>query len=198
MLKGKLYIPQGDKIVNDYMRAKRLTREINACTEEEEKKKNALFRQLFGHIGKHFWIMGPFRCDYGSHIFIGDYFAANYDCIIIDVCKVTIGDHVLLGPRVGIYTAAHPIDADVRNRRYEYGQPITIGSNVWIGAHAIINPGVTIGDNVVIGSGSVVTKDIPAGVVAVGNPCRVLRPITEADHQYWETQLEESEVFAKE
>lgn len=194
MLRGKLYIPEGPEIIQDYQRAKKLTREINSCTEEEENKKNALFRQLFGRIGKEFWIQAPFHCDYGCHTFIGDYFVANYDVIMIDVCDITIGDHVLLGPRVGIYTALHPIDAVIRNRRYEAGKPVAIGDSVWIGANAIINPGVTIGDNVVIGAGSVVTKDIPSGVVAAGVPCRKLRDITDEDHTYWKERLEEAEL----
>jgi maltose O-acetyltransferase len=196
MLAGKLYIPEGADIINDYKRAKRLTRLINACTEEEDWKKDDLLRQLFGHIGCDFWIQPPFHCDYGNNIYIGDYFVANYDCIIIDVCDVTIGDHVLLGPRVGLYTAGHPIDAATRDERYEYGAPIIIGNSVWIGAHAIINPGITIGDNVVIGSGAVVTRDIPSGVVAAGNPCRVLRSITEEDYRYWQRKLEEAEAYA--
>lgn len=198
MINGKLYIPEGDEIIREYMRSKRLNREINACTEEEEAKKNDLFRQLFGRIGKEFWIQPPFHCDYGCHTYIGDYFVANYDVIMIDVCNITIGNHVLLGPRVCICTALHPIDAAVRNRRYEAGKPITIGNDVWIGAGVIINPGITIGDNVVIGAGSVVTKDIPSGVVAAGVPCRVMREITEADHVYWENQLQEAEKFSTE
>ena len=113
------------------------------------------------------------------------------DCIILDVCDVTIGDDVFLAPRVSIFTAAHPIDAGVRNRLLEYGRPVTIGSSVWIGGNTVVNPGVTIGDNVVIGSGSVVTKDIPSGVVAAGNPCRVLRKITAEDTLCWEARAAE-------
>ena len=109
-----------------------------------------------------------------------------FDCIILDVCDVTIGDNVFLAPRVCIYTAGHPIDAGVRRRQLEYGKKVVIGNDVWVGGNTVINPGVTIGDNVVIGSGSVVTKDIPSGVIAAGNPCRVLRPITEEDTRYWE------------
>jgi len=185
MLAGKLYIPEGEEIISDYMYSKKLTRLINACSEEETAHRNGLFRQLFQQIGKGFWIEPPFRCDYGKHISIGDYFVANYDCIMIDVCDITIGDHVLLGPRVCIYTAAHPIDSAVRNSRLEYGEPVCIGNDVWIGGNTIVNPGVTIGSNVIIGSGSVVTKDIPSGVIAAGNPCRVLRSITDEDHEYW-------------
>ena len=132
------------------------------------------------------WIEPPFRCDYGFHIFLGSGFYANYDCIILDVCPVTIGERVLLGPRVGIYTAAHPLDAAVRATGAEYGAPVTIGDDVWVGGNAVICPGVTIGTGSVIGAGSVVTRDIPPGVVAAGNPCRVLRPIGPADREKWE------------
>ena len=122
------------------------------------------------------------------NISVGENFYANYGCVIIDVCKVKIGDNVMLGPNVGIYTAGHPIDAEVRNSGLEFGKPITIGDNVWIGGSSVVNPGVSIGDCVVIGSGSVVTKDIPDNVIAVGNPCRVLRPITEEDKKYWNAE----------
>ena len=134
-----------------------------------------------------------FHCDYGCHIHVGEDFYANYDCTIIDVCEVRIGDNVFLAPKVGIYTAGHPIDAGVRNSGLEFGAPVTIGDNVWIGGNAVINPGVTIGSNVVIGSGSVVTKDIPDNVIAVGNPCRVLREITREDRDYWEEKKREYE-----
>lgn len=137
------------------------------------------------------YIEPPFHCDYGCHISVGEWFYANYDCIMVDVCKVKIGDNVMFGPRVGIYTAGHPIDAEIRNTGLEFGAPVTIGDNVWVGGSVVINPGVTIGNNVVIGSGSVVTKDIPDNVVAVGNPCRVLREITEEDKRYWEEKRKE-------
>lgn len=127
-------------------------------------------------------------------IYIGENFYANYDCIIVDVCPVNIGDNVFLGPRVCIYTATHPIDAEVRATGLEYGKPVTIGNNVWVGGNTVINPGITIGSNVVIGSGSVVTKDITSGVIAAGNPCKVLRPITDADWKYWHAKQEEYRV----
>lgn len=127
----------------------------------------------------------PFHCDYGTHIYVGDNFYANYNCMIIDVAKVTIGKNVMFGPNVAVYTAGHPIHPAARNTQYEYGIPVTIGDNVWIGGNTVVNPGVTIGDNVVIGAGSVVTKDIPANTVAVGNPCRVIKEITEEDKQYY-------------
>lgn len=125
----------------------------------------------------------PFYCDYGSHIHVGRNFFANYNCTIIDVAKVIIGDNCQMAPNVAIYTAGHPVYPDTRNTAYEYGKEVRIGNNVWIGGNTVICPGVTIGDCCVIGAGSVVTKDIPAWTVAVGNPCRVIRKITEADRR---------------
>jgi len=191
MLSGKLYVAGGEELAEEFRRAKRLTREFNATTEEELEKRKEILRKLFASVGEDVYIEPTFKCDYGCHIYIGNHFYANYDCIIIDVCDVIIGDNVFLAPRVGIYTAGHPIDAAVRNQKLEYGKPITIGDSVWIGGNAVINPGVRIGSNVVIGSGSVVTKDIPDGVVAAGNPCRVLRRITEADQAYWQALAKE-------
>jgi len=188
MLSGKLYRCD-DQLRAEDMRKWRLVQRLNQTTDVEEVR--GIFRELLGSIGADFWIQPPFYCDYGSNIHIGDHFYANYDCVILDPAPVTIGDHVFLAPRVCIYTAAHPIDAEVRNTELEYAKPVTIGSSVWIGGSTVINPGVTIGDNVVIGSGSVVTRDIPSGVVAVGNPCRVLRPITGEDKRYWEARAAE-------
>ena len=150
-----------------------------------------ILKELFGSTGEKIYIEPSFHCDYGSHIYIGEDFFANYDCIIIDVCDVKIGDRVFFGPRVGVYTAGHPIDAEVRGMHLEFGKPITIGNDVWIGANAVINPGVTIGNDVIIGSGAVVTKDIPDHVIAAGNPCKVLREITEEDHRCWMEKKEQ-------
>lgn len=136
------------------------------------------------HKGK-IYFEPPFYCEYGKHISVGENFYANIGCTILDVGKVTIGDNVMFGPHVCIYTAGHPIHPESRNSGYEYGIPVNIGNNVWIGGSTAVLPGVTIGDNAVIGAGSVVTKDIPANVIAVGNPCRVLREITDADRQYY-------------
>lgn len=191
MLSGQLYIAQDSELKRDNMRARRLTRLINATTEEQLDDRMNMFRELFKTTKTNFWIETPFHCDYGCHISIGENFYANYDCIIIDVCDVTIGDNVFFGPRVGVYTAGHPIDADIRNSGLEYGKKITVGNSVWIGGNTVLNPGVNIGDNVVIGSGSVVTKDIPSNVVAAGNPCRVIRQINEADKKYWMEKAEE-------
>lgn len=148
---------------------------------------------ILGSLGKESYIEPPFYCDYGYNIHIGDYFYANTGLIILDQCPVNIGNHVYIAPRVSLFCACHPIDAMVRNTNLELGKPITIGDDVWIGGHVVINPGVTIGSNVVIGSGSVVTKDIPDGVIAAGNPCKVIREITKEDHQYWMEQMEEYE-----
>ena len=191
MLHGELYFAYDEELKRDRLRARRLTRLFNGTTEEELEYRTELLKKLFQSAGDHIFIEPPFRCDYGCHIRIGDNFYANYDCIILDVCAVTIGDYVFFGPRVGVYTAAHPIDAGVRNAILEYGRPITIGNSVWVGADVVINPGVTVGNNVVIGSGSVVTKDIPDNVIAAGNPCRVLRPITVEDREYWEEKRKE-------
>ncbi|MCD2493444.1 sugar O-acetyltransferase [Lacrimispora sp. NSJ-141] len=186
MLSGRLYHMTADEeLTKDYIRCKRLLTAFNHMTEYDTEKQDAIIRELFGKIGKGFHVEPPFRCDYGKQILAGDHLYINCDCIIIDVCPVTIGNHVLIGPRVGIYTAAHPVDASVRNTGLEYGRPITIGDNVWIGGGATLNPGVTIGENSIIGSGSIVTKDIPPNVIAAGNPCRVLRPVTEEDAIYW-------------
>lgn len=131
------------------------------------------------------FINPPFYCDYGSHIEVGKNFFANYNCTIIDVAKVKIGDNCMLAPNVAIYTAGHPIHPDSRNTAYEYGIEVTVGDNVWIGGNTVIVPGVHIGSNTVIGAGSVVTKDIPDWVIAAGNPCRVIRKITDNDKKFY-------------
>lgn len=188
MLSGELYIASDGELAKDNKKARVLTRLFNTTTEEQMGYRSQLLKELFASSGEKIHIEPPFRCDYGCHITIGEDFYANYDCIIIDVCEVKIGNNVFFGPRVSIYTAGHPIDAEVRNTLLEYGKPVTIGNDVWVGGNTVINPGVSIGDNVVIGSGSVVTKDIPSGVIAVGNPCRVLRTITVEDKEYWQTK----------
>ena len=185
MLSEHLYIADDEELARDHQNARRLTRLINTLTEEDAKEQMALYRQLFGHVGERFWVEPPFRTDYGCHTYIGEDFYANYDCIFIDVAEIHIGNNVMFGPRVCIFTACHPIDPVIRNSKFEYGKEVHIGDNVWIGGNTVINPGVTIGNNVVIGSGSVVTKNIPDNVVAAGSPCRVIRAITDADRTYW-------------
>lgn len=191
MLSGNLYMANDEELKRDNKKSRMLTRLFNNSTEEQLSYRKELLKELFEKTGENLYIEPPFRCDYGCHISLGNNFYANYDCIIVDVCKVEIGENVLFGPRVGIYTAGHPIDAEIRDTGLEFGKPVKIGNSVWVGGSTVINPGVTIGNNVVIGSGSVVTKDIPDNVVAVGNPCRVLRPITEEDKAYWEMKKEE-------
>jgi len=185
MLAGDLYIVD-DELRRELLTARRITRQYNATTEYDSDIRKRLLSELLGGMGESIYIEPPFRCDYGSNITIGENFYANYDCIILDVNKVTIGCNVKFGPRVCIYTAGHPIDAAVRRTLLEFGKPVTIGDDVWVGGNVVINPNVNIGNNVVIGSGSVVTKDIPDNVIAVGNPCRVLRAITDDDRRYWE------------
>ena len=143
------------------------------------------------------FINPPFYCDYGSHIEVGKNFFANYNCTILDVAKVTIGDYCQMAPNVAIYTAGHPVHPDSRNSAYEYGKAVTIGDNVWLGGNAVICPGVTIGSNVVIGAGSVVTHDIPDWTIAAGNPCRVIRSIIEADrHRLFKDEMIDDEAWA--
>lgn len=155
--------------------------EYNSTKPSQLHTKTDLLRQLLGKTQGDFTIQAPFWCDYGYNIELGRNFYANHGLVILDCAKVTFGDNVFIAPNCGFHTAGHPIDAQRRNQGLEYAWPITVGSNVWIGAGVQVCPGVTIGSNVVIGAGSVVTRDIPDDVVAVGNPCRVLRPITEAD-----------------
>lgn len=188
MLAGDLYIADDPELAKDFHKAKRLLREYNQTTEYQEADRKKILDDLFKQSGQKIHIEPPFHTDYGCNTVIGENFYSNYDCIILDIANVKIGDNVMFGPRVGLYTAGHPIDAVIRNEYYEYGKPITIGNNVWVGGNVVVNPGVTIGDNVVIGSGAVVTKDIPSNVIAVGNPCKVLRKINDQDKKYWEAE----------
>lgn len=193
MLSGRLY-KCDDELKREMSLARKITRAYNETGVEEEEKRAEILQKLFKHAGKESYIEPPFHCDYGSHISVGDNFYANFNCIMLDVADIKIGDHVFFGPGVSIYTAGHPIYAPVRNELLEFGKEVTIGDDVWIGGNVTINPGVHIGNNVVIGSGSVVTGDIPDGVVAVGNPCRILRRISDSDKQYWEEKKEEHDA----
>ncbi len=159
--------------------------EYNNLPPWETKRAGSLLREILGKCGKSVCINPTFRCDYGYNIEVGENFFANYGLTILDVGKVKIGDNAQIAPNVGIYTAGHPIHPQSRNSGYEYGIPITIGDNVWIGANAVILPGVTIGNNVVIGAGSIVGKSLPDNVIAAGNPCKVIRLITEEDRKYY-------------
>ncbi len=177
MLNGELYRPQDDELVNDRLRARKLTRQYNLTIETDSAERTALLVDLLGSSGKDCYIEPTFRCDYGYNIHVGDYFYANFDCVILDVCEVRIGHNCMLAPGVHIYSATHPLNPDERNSGKEFGKPVTIGNNVWIGGRAIINPGVTIGDNVVVASGAVVTSNIPDNVVVGGNPAHIIKRI---------------------
>ena len=159
--------------------------EYNNLPPEQWDRKTELLKNILGKTGENVHINAPFHCDYGYNIEVGENFFANYNLIILDVAKVKIGDNAQIAPNVSIYTAGHPIHPESRNSGYEYGIDVTIGDNVWIGGNACIMPGVTIGNNVVIGAGSVVTKDLPDNVIAAGNPCRIIREITEADRDFY-------------
>lgn len=177
MLKGDAYIASDADLVKDRQQARILTRLYNQTIVTDEYTKAEILKKLLGSTGENVYIEPNFKCDYGYNIHLGENFYANFDCIMLDVCEIKIGKNAMLAPNVQIYTAYHPIDSELRISGIEYGSPVTIGDNVWIGGGSIINPGVSIGDNVVIGSGSVVTKDIPSNCVAVGNPCKVIKNI---------------------
>ena len=178
MLAGELYDPLDPELARARDRARDLCQDLNATREADQEQRRRILTELFGAGGDSVWMQPPFFCDYGSNIRLGRRCFFNFNCVVLDVCSVQIGDHTLFGPAVQIYTATHPLNAELR-RTQEFGKPVAIGSDVWVGGGAIICPGVTIGDRVVIGAGSVVTRDIPAGVFAAGNPCRVIREITE-------------------
>ena len=184
MLNSLPYLSFEDGLFEERQRAKELCYRINNCMPSDVETRNKYLSVLIPNAKGDFYIEPPFRCDYGSNIILGENFYANYNLTVLDCARVIIGDNVLIAPNVCITTAGHPIHYMSR-KKYEYADEIRIGDNVWIGANVVINPGVKIGDNSVIGSGSVVTKDIPDNVVAVGNPCRMLREITDDDREYY-------------
>ncbi len=181
MLNGELYDATAPALVAERTRARELTREYNRTAPDDDGKRRDLLEELLGSIGDECHVEPPFRCDYGSNVHVGANFYANFDCVILDVCRVDIGRNCLIGPGVHIYTATHPIDADERAAGQEYGKPITVGDGVWIGGRAVLNPGITVGDNAVVGSGAVVTDDVPDDVVVQGNPATVVKELDTDD-----------------
>ena len=182
MERGLLYLADADpELLERRQRCKELCRAFNQLPFAAAAEQEALLRQIFGSVGAAPVVTAPFWCDYGYHITVGDQFYANHNCVILDPAPVTFGHRVFVGPNCCFSTAAHPLDARRRGQGLEYAEPIRVGNDVWFGANVTVLPGVTIGDGTVIGAGSVVTRDIPPGVVAAGVPCRVLRPVTEAD-----------------
>lgn len=178
MLSGETYDPLDAELVAGRERARDLCQALNATRERDTDERRRILRDLFGAGGDTVWMQPPFHCDYGGNIALGERVFFNFNCIVLDVCPVRIGDFTLFGPAVQIYTPMHPFNAELR-RREEFGRPVEIGSDVWVGGGAIILPGVRIGSRAMIGAGSVVTRDVPDGVFAAGNPCRVIRQITE-------------------
>lgn len=177
MVAGRLYDATDPDLVQRRRRARQLTARLNATGDEEQQLRQEIYRELFGGMKGRLIIEPPFYCDYGSNIFVGDGVFFNFDCVVLDPAPVHIGDNVLFGPGVHIYTATHPMDAETRRGGLESALPVRIGSDVWVGGGAIVCPGVNIGAGCVIGAGSVVTRDVPPGVFAAGNPCRVIREL---------------------
>ena len=192
-----------ESVMNEQRECRKIIQRLNTADRSDFEEIGKIVKELLGKSEGAF-INPPFYCDYGKHIEVGKNFFANYNCTIIDVAKVVIGDNCQMAPNVSIYTAGHPVHPVARNSAYEYGIEVTIGDNVWIGGNTVILPGVHIGSNTVIGAGSVVTHDIPDWVVAAGNPCKVIRKITEEDFGYYykdrrfdEQAMQEIEDYAR-
>lgn len=177
MLDGMLYTASDHELVAERERAREITRKFNRTAATERRRRRDLLEELLGSLGDECEIEPPFRCDYGANIHVDENFYANFECVILDVCRVEIGENCMLGPSVHIYTATHPLPASERVKGLEYGKPVAVGDDVWIGGRAVLNPGVTVGDNAVIGSGAVVTDDVPNNAVVQGNPAMVVKRI---------------------
>jgi maltose O-acetyltransferase len=181
MLAGELYLAADPELEADMARAQALLERYNATRHAEQRERDDLLRELLGEVGEGVVVKPPFRCDYGHTISIGAGTFVNYDCVMLDVTPIAIGEACEIASGVQLLTATHPVDPEARRAGWEYGRPIAVGDNVWLGGGAIVCPGVSIGDDTVVGAGAVVTRDLPAGVVAAGSPARVLREIGEGD-----------------
>ena len=185
MKQGLLYTDLGEGLEEERQRCKELIYDYNLTRPGEAEKRKALLRELLGDMGENIWIEPPVRMAYGKNVHIGDSFYANFNLVLVDDIDIYIGNHVMIAPNVTITATGHPVHPELRKNGTQFSIPVRIEDDVWIGANVVILPGVTIGKNSVIGAGSVVTKNIPDNVVAVGNPCRVLREITERDKQFY-------------
>lgn len=185
MLNGYPYQANDLLLSKERLKVRKLIKKYNDSSPSEIRKRTKLLYKILGARGNKCIIHPPFYCDYGYNIEVGENFFANYNCILLDVNRIIIGKNVMLAPNVIVTTAGHPIHPESRNSGFEYGKPIKIGNNVWLGANVVVNPGVSIGNNVVIGSGSIITHDIPDNVVCVGNPIHIVREITEYDKQFY-------------
>jgi len=179
MLAGKLYNALDEELTSERTAARLLIKKLNNGSEEDTTERAEILKQLIPNSGKNLWLQPPFYCDYGYNITVGDGVFFNFNCVVLDVVEVKIGSRTLFGPNVQIYTATHPTNYKERATGLEFAKPITIGEDVWVGGNAVICPGVTIGNRTIIGAGSVVTQNIPSGVLAAGNPCRVIRQLDE-------------------
>lgn len=179
MIAGELYNPLDEQLVLDRLQARLLLQQLNSLSEDKVEERKLILKQLLPNAADDLWLQPPFYCDYGYNLIIGETVFFNFNCVVLDVCEVAIGSRTMFGPNVQIYTATHPINHIERASGLEYGKPIKIGEDIWVGGSVVICPGVTIGDRCVIGAGSVVTKDIPADVFAGGNPCKVIRKLNE-------------------
>lgn len=185
MKDGRLYFCTDEEIANEQLKCLDLLYDYNQTRPTEQAKRRELLKVLLAEVGENCYIEPPLHANWGRNTHLGSNVYANFNLTLVDDTDVYIGDSVMIGPNVTIATAGHPVDPELRRKVAQFNIPVRIGNNVWIGAGAVILPGVTIGDDSVIGAGSIVTKDIPAGVVAVGNPCRVLRPISDRDREFY-------------
>lgn len=190
MLAGELYFAHDILPENKSIHGKKIAQQINQLPIENTEEIVALERKLFGKTGESFYVNPPLHVDYGRHVEIGENFYANMDCIFLDVNKIIFGNNVMVGPRVGFYTAGHPTDPTIRILELEFGLPIVVGDNVWIGANATILHGVTIGENAIVAAGAVVTKNVPANTIVGGNLARIIREITKKDKEKWDKKAE--------